>query len=104
MTDHAAHWHPAAAYLYVLHLDGPALAWEYLRRNPAYRRDWLRGVADLSQAARPLGLRLLEDSDRDARDAQPDWLSDPDNLVHLSPEGATDTDAQPFHVWELPGY
>ncbi len=37
----ARHWHPTAAYLYVLHLDGPALAWEYLRRNPDYRRDWL---------------------------------------------------------------
>ena len=36
------HWYPSAAYLYVLHLDGPALAWEYLRRDPDYRRDWLR--------------------------------------------------------------
>jgi hypothetical protein len=27
------HWHPGAAYLYVLHLDHPALAWEYLRRT-----------------------------------------------------------------------
>jgi hypothetical protein len=45
-------WYPTAAYLYVLHLDGPALAWEYLRRNPAYRRDWLRGDADFSEAAR----------------------------------------------------
>jgi hypothetical protein len=35
-------WYPTAAYLYVLHLDGPALAWEYLRRNPDYRLDWLR--------------------------------------------------------------
>ena len=34
-------WYPTAAYLYVLHLDGPALAWEYLRRNPDYRLDWL---------------------------------------------------------------
>jgi hypothetical protein len=43
MTDRSAeHWYPTAAYLYVLHLDGPALAWEYLRRNPDYRRDWLR--------------------------------------------------------------
>jgi len=43
MTDRSAeHWYPTAAYLYVLHLDGPALAWEYLRRNPNYRRDWLR--------------------------------------------------------------
>lgn len=35
-------WRPAAAYLYTLHLDGPCLAWEYLRRNPGYRRDWQR--------------------------------------------------------------
>lgn len=33
-------WRPTAAYLYLLHLDAWALAWEYLRRNPAYRRDW----------------------------------------------------------------
>jgi len=27
MTDRSAeHWYPTAAYLYVLHLDGPALA------------------------------------------------------------------------------
>ena len=34
-------WHPSAAYLYVLHLEGLTLAWEYLRRDPNYRRDWL---------------------------------------------------------------
>ena len=39
MTDRSAeHWYPTAAYLYVLQLDGLALAWEYLRRNPHYRR------------------------------------------------------------------
>ncbi|GAB0153351.1 hypothetical protein MnBA_27510 [Marinobacterium sp. BA1] len=38
----APSWYPTAAYLYVLHLDGPALAWEYLRRHPDYRRDWRR--------------------------------------------------------------
>lgn len=33
MADRSADtWYPTAAYLYVLHLDGPALAWEYLRR------------------------------------------------------------------------
>lgn len=36
----ATDWRPAAAYLYVLHLDSIALAWEYLRRNSDYRRDW----------------------------------------------------------------
>lgn len=44
-TDHAsatpaAPWHASAAYLYTLDLDGPALAWEYLRRNPLYRTQW----------------------------------------------------------------
>ncbi len=35
MTDHPTEpWYPTAAYLYVLHLDGPQLAWEFLRRNP----------------------------------------------------------------------
>lgn len=40
-------WRAQAAYLYVLDLDGPALAWEYLRRNAAYQAAWLaqgRGV------------------------------------------------------------
>jgi hypothetical protein len=35
-------WGISAAYLYVLDLDDPALAWEYLRRNPGYRADWAR--------------------------------------------------------------
>ena len=35
MADRSAEpWYATAAYLYVLHLDGPALAWEYLRRHP----------------------------------------------------------------------
>lgn len=33
-------WRTGAAYLYTLELDGPALAWEYLRRHPGYRADW----------------------------------------------------------------
>lgn len=36
----ATDWQATAAYLYVLHLDVVALAWEYLRRNPDYRRGW----------------------------------------------------------------
>ena len=39
---HFAPWYPTAAYLYVLCLDTLALAWEYLRRHPDYRLDWLR--------------------------------------------------------------
>jgi hypothetical protein len=37
-----APWGVSAAYLYVLDLDDPALAWEYLRRHPGYRADWVR--------------------------------------------------------------
>ena len=37
----SAPWRAAAAYLYTLDLDGPALAWEYLRRHAGYRADWL---------------------------------------------------------------
>jgi hypothetical protein len=46
---HLAHWYPTAAYLYVLCLDTLALAWEYLRRHPDYRLDWL----GLASAGRP---------------------------------------------------
>jgi len=97
------HWHPMAAYLYVLHLDGPALAWEYLRRNPDYQRDWLlrRQVAS---PARRWGLRLLEDPSCDARDAQPDWLTDPDSLVQLCPVADVSAGANAFDLWRLPGH
>ncbi len=67
---HLAHWYPTAAYLYVLCLDTLALAWEYLRRHPDYRLDWLHRARRLDAAHR-WGLRLLEDPALDARDAHP---------------------------------
>ena len=57
---HLAHWYSTAAYLYILGLDALALAWEYLRRHPDYRLDWLRR-ARRPDAAQRWGLRLLED-------------------------------------------
>lgn len=33
-------WKASAAYLYVLQLAPKALAWEYLRRNADYHREW----------------------------------------------------------------
>ena len=74
---HVAHWYPTAAYLYILWLDALALAWEYLRRHPDYRLDWLRHhrrPQAAQQAAHRWGLRLLEDPALDARDAHPAWL------------------------------
>jgi hypothetical protein len=98
----ADHWHPSAAYFYVLHLDGPALAWEYLRRHPDYRRDWLRRRRDPDAAWR-WGLRLLEDPALDARDAHPAWFPDHDGVVQLYPDADPPPGAQRFAFWHLPG-
>jgi len=96
------HWHPGAAYLYVLHLDGPALAWEYLRRHPGYRRDWQRRRRH-PEAAQRWGLRLLEDPALDARDAHPAWFPDHDGMVQVYPDADPPPDAQRFAFWRIPG-
>lgn len=96
-------WYPTAAYLYVLHLDGPALAWEYLRRHPDYRRDWLR-CHSLPDAAHAWGLRLLEDPALDARDAHPDWFPDPAGVLQLYPDGDPPPAADAFSFWHIPGH
>jgi hypothetical protein len=103
MADPSAeHWYPTAAYLYTLHLDGPALAWEYLRRHPDYRRDWLRRRRR-PEAAHAWGLRLLEDPALDARDAHPAWFPDHDAVVQLYPDADPPPDAVAFAFWRIPG-
>jgi len=96
------HWHPPAAYLYILHLDAPALAWEYLRRNSDYRFDWRRRHRR-PDAAHRWGLHLLEDPVLDARDAHPSWLSDHDAVVQLYPDANPPPDASAFAFWHVPG-
>jgi hypothetical protein len=93
---------PSAAYLYVLHLDQPALAWEYLRRNPEYRRDWL-DPQRRPVAARRWELRMLEDPGLDARDADPVWLVDHPGLAQLHPDLDPIPDAAAFDFWRIPG-
>jgi hypothetical protein len=93
---------PTAAYLYVLHLDQPALAWEYLRRNPEYRRDW-HDPQRRPVAAQRWELRMLEDPDLDARDAEPVWLADHPGLVQLHPDLDPIPDAAAFDFWRIPG-
>jgi len=95
-------WYPTAAYLYALHLDGPALAWEYLRRHPDYRRDWLRRRRQ-SEAARIWGLRLLEDPALDARDAHPTWFPDHAGVLQLYPDADPPPEAGAFEFWRIPG-
>lgn len=93
-------WHASAAYLYVLHLDGPALAWEYLRRHPGYRQAW---YTQASETAQPWGLRTLEDPALDAREALPDWLNARARAIRVIPDDDPAPDASPFELWRLPG-
>ena len=104
---HLAHWYPTAAYLYILCLDTLALAWEYLRRHPDYRLDWLRRhrrAQATHEAAHRWGLRLLEDPALDARDAHPAWLPGHDAVVQLHPDADPPPDAEPFAFWRIPGH
>jgi len=104
MADRSADaWCPTAAYLYVLHLDALALAWEYLRRHPDYRRDWLRRHRQPA-AARAWGLRLLEDPALDARDAHPAWFPDSDGVLQLYPDADPPPKACVFEFWRIPGH
>ena len=104
---HFAPWYPTAAYLYVLCLDTLALAWEYLRRHPDYRLDWLRrhrGVQATHEAAHRWGLRLLEDPALDARDAHPAWLPGHGAVVQLYPDADPPSNAAAFDFWCIPGH
>ena len=104
---HVAHWYPTAAYLYVLWLDALALAWEYLRRHPDYRLDWLRHhrrPQSAQQAAHRWGLRLLEDPALDARDAHPAWFPGHSAVVQLYPDADPPQDATAFAFWRIPGH
>ena len=100
---HVAHWYPTAAYLYILWLDTLALAWEYLRRHPDYRLDWLRR-ARRPDAAHRWGLRLLEDPALDARDAHPAWQPGQADVVQLYPDADPPVDAESFAFWRIPGH
>jgi len=108
MVDRSAeHWYPTAAYLFALHLDELALAWEYLRRHPDYRLDWLRRHRPrqpAQDAAHRWGLRLLEDPALDARDAHPAWLPGHAALVQLYPDEDPPPDASIFAFWCIPGH
>jgi hypothetical protein len=107
MDERSTCWHPPAAYLYTLHLDGPALAWEYLRRNSEYRQDWRRHRHRICRpntaASRRWDLRLFEDPTHDARDALPDWMPDPDRLLLIHPDDDPPPEALLFRLWLLPG-
>jgi hypothetical protein len=79
------------------------LAWEYLRRNAAYREDWARrqGVG----ARDPLScwqLEVFEDPDLDARVARPIWRLEFERRARLRAAEPGD-EQEPFSLWTIPG-
>jgi len=100
----AGAWHAGAAYLYVLCLDPVALAWEYLRRNPDYGRDWSAARQSAQGPEMAWGLVALEDPRRDARDAQPIWQPARLKLPTLVAVDAPSPSSSRFSVWALPGH
>src|SRR5450631_884824 len=97
-------WRASAAYVYVLLLDGPSLAWEYLRRNPDYRRDWALYSHDRDCIAKRWQLASLEDPRMDARVVHPLWRAESDHFVRLTADASNDTsEAAHFSLWAIAG-
>lgn len=102
-------WACSAAYAYVLHLDPASRAWEYLRRNPRYQRDWVRYRRSASQriAAR-WGLAAVVDPRLDARQVSPVWVIDEPPPVTLVRDAMVHERKRPearglFSLWSLTG-
>ncbi|AUL45911.1 hypothetical protein BTL55_02165 [Bordetella trematum] len=100
MCGFDAAWRATAGYLYLLHLDGPGLAWEYLRRNPEYQEAWQHADAHLDR----WGLEAWEDPVLDARSACPIWNNTILPVLHVTsgPPGKA-ADSPAFNLWALPG-
>src|SRR5665213_671439 len=99
----ACAWQAGAAYLYVLRLDPVCLAWEYLRRNPDYVRDWSAAELCAGAPATAWGMVALEDPFQDARCAQPMWQSTHLDVPVLVAVGAPSPSSSRFSIWEMPG-
>ena len=77
-------WQNRGAFEYTEQLDGPLLAWEYLRRNRAYRTAWdERNPVESETAERDWGLLRLIDPMVDARSANPIWQPDPPSTLRV---------------------
>lgn len=104
-----APWACSAAYVYVLHLEPASRAWEFLRRNPRYVREWMRHHRRASsRIAARWGLATLVDPRLDAREASPVWVvgvPTPVTLVRDEMRRAQmpATAEEVFSVWRLAG-
>lgn len=76
----AADWRDAEAYAPLLGAERACFAWEWLRRDPAYR-----GICRAAGDAAAFGLARIEDCEQPALSARPIWLaSHYDRVVRCS--------------------
>jgi hypothetical protein len=103
ITAEPKRWHSPAAYLYLLRLNRPLLAWEYLRRNSGYQEDWARrqGV-DTRDPVPHWQLEAFEDPSLDARVARPIWRFETERRVKLR-AAEPGNELEPFSLWTIPG-
>lgn len=88
----------------MLRLSESSLAWEYLRRNVNYRRDWTqRHSVDASDPASRWQLEAFEDPNHDARIARPVWRVDAHRRAKLRAAELSDGDREPFSLWSIAG-
>ena len=102
-------WTCSAAYAYTLHLEPGSRAWEYLRRNPRYVRDWVRYRRRAShRIAARWGLVALVDPQLDARQVSPVWsIAAPSPVTVVRDETRLQRErameAELFSLWRLVG-
>ena len=102
-------WPCSAAYVYVLHLEPALRAWEFLRRNPRYVRDWARHHRSPSpRIPTRWGLAALVDPRMDAREVSPVWtIGAPSPVTVVRDETHSHrervTVAELFSLWRLAG-
>ncbi|NPC57796.1 DUF2285 domain-containing protein [Caenimonas soli] len=99
-------WQALAGYLYVLRLDGPSLAWEYLRRNKEYRTDWNQRSRENCDPVSRWHLEVFEDPNLDARLARPVWRLARHQRIRLQAAHPMPDElevAPRFSLWDIPG-
>jgi hypothetical protein len=101
-------WRDSEAYAPLLEADRSVLAWEWLRRDPAYRAAWQAAQSDGAEddAARPerWGLQMFESPDLAAPHARPIWCAERHSLVLAAVAGGSCDEKDRFDLARLAPY
>lgn len=101
----AADWRSPDAYCELLDCDRRAFAWEWLRRTPAYRRQWQDRNATSELDPGHFGLLAWVDPALAAPDARPIWSIDTDpRVLRGQPAEGTGADPDLFDVRSMSAF